>query len=120
MRRHVFLNGWLTHYVNWTYHGEQYVDHLDAIPSSVSTPNVEHDIHNLVCSTMGRHEHIIPDEYDPVGNDDILDDCVFDDQYDDTFVQHLQEAEEPLWSGCTEFSKLSFILELYQCKCINQ
>ncbi|KMZ59669.1 hypothetical protein ZOSMA_666G00010, partial [Zostera marina] len=81
---------------------------------------------NLVCVAMGRPDEIenIPDIPDiPDHNDEDLpepNEDLPDLNYDSTFVNRLKDAEQELWPGCTEFTKLSFILELFQCKCINQ
>jgi len=118
MRRHVFLNGWVSHYVNWTYHGERYLEHID-IPQA--TPDLRADMRNLVCAAMGRHDDQINPEVEmDEPDDEVPEDSPVFDQYDDSFVQRLKDAEEQLWPGCTEFSKLSFILELYQLKCLSQ
>lgn len=46
---------------------------------------------------------------DPIDN---TEDPMFD-KYDETFVNHRKNSEQPLWSGYTKIIKLSFILELY-------
>jgi len=126
LRRHVFNNGWLAHYVTWTHHGERTYDSINTEENIVGGGN---EMRNLVCAAMGRHEqihHSVPDEVLPDPEQDLLPDPDEDlpnadeVQYDSTFVNRLKDAEQELWPGCTEFTKLSFILELYQCKCINQ
>jgi len=86
----------------------------------------------LVCAVYGEHvvENTVdedfletePLKYESVHEDSFNVDPVDEDpehRYDDSFLRRLKEGEEQLYPGCTEFSKLSFILELYQLKCDN-
>jgi len=133
LRRHVIYNGWLTHYDVWTYHGERYSDSTDHV--AVSDNIIHNDLRQLICVAMGSHNqtgndvnelNVIEnpidhseDPEDPIDPSEDSEDPTFD-EYDETFVNRLKDSEQPLWPGCTEFTKLSFILELYQCKCLNQ
>lgn len=64
-------------------------------------------------------DYPIVDPVDPIEDPIDLTEGVNFDQYDDIFVNPLKDYEQELWPSCTDFTKLSFILELYQCKCIN-
>ena len=35
------------------------------------------------------------------------------------FYRHLEEGKQPLYPGCTKFSRLSFIIRLYSLKCVH-
>ena len=35
------------------------------------------------------------------------------------FYRHVEEGKQPLYPGCTKFSRLSFIIRLYHLKCIH-
>lgn len=131
LRMHVIMNGWLAHYVDWAAHGEPYSRSKRVMRPSTRLDEsiVKADMCGLVYAAMGRHqidpvidriENLVPiAKPNDVELEGEIEESLFD-QCDDTFFKRLKEGEEELYDGCTEFMKLSFMLELYQIKCLNQ
>ncbi|XP_024155882.1 uncharacterized protein LOC112163849 [Rosa chinensis] len=132
---HLLKNGMVTTYNPWIYHGEQNEVRSQTIPNSP----VDASEHNTGIFDMmndlfpmgnahvtGDRDDIGEDEDDDIddtsGNQDIqgaYDTIGVHNEDKDNYDKLLQEAERELYPGCTEYSVLTFVVELIHCKVDN-
>ena len=89
VRTHLFAYGIMTSYQRWFYHGEVF-------RSTENEDDVEDDIDDM-CGMMN----------------DLEDDFV---ERPELFESMMNDAETPLYEGCTSYSKLSFLVTLFHLK----
>ncbi|XP_047309914.1 uncharacterized protein LOC124913370 [Impatiens glandulifera] len=119
------VNGIMSGYSTWFSHGE----FLSNQSTSQPIPNVQHDSPNndmtqLVQEALGILQQTTRMDVDENDEEDVnmFDDYVEANTQDSNpnvqkFDQLLKDANEELWPGCKTFSKLSFILNVYNVKC---
>lgn len=128
VKEHLKCDGFLRGYTRWTRHGED-PPSLSTSDSDDNLPNVYSarvdDMHGLVHAALG-----VVDEPSMLnlGGDEVSDsDTLVHDapelsteaQVEDTTLLNLmKDANTELYPGCTTYSKLSFIVKLYQNKCL--
>ncbi|XP_074290266.1 uncharacterized protein LOC141616998 [Silene latifolia] len=114
----LMVNGIVRGYIRWVYHGES--------KPSLKRPRTELGGNNDDIISMIR------ESYDPIKVVDALDkECEYtndDCREEEPHKKHVNEAiidklindaQIPLYPGCEELSKLSFILKLFQIKCMD-
>ena len=131
---HLLSNGMSIAYNQWKYHGEQIHNPSQTHPSSpVNEPATElnDDIFELVDDifpredmgdTMGEEDYAVSDEEDALLDEDTIgvdDTGNVSREDDETYEKLLQEAQRELYLGCSEYSVLTFVVELLQYKVKN-
>ncbi|XP_021733288.1 uncharacterized protein LOC110700108 [Chenopodium quinoa] len=118
----LIVNGIVQGYVRWIYHGE-------------FKPPQKKSRNDLGDSARDDIYRMIHDRFSPgVSNNDDIDDMLDAEQQPKEFDQPrykkdtkeakmfenlMRDAQQTLYPGCNEFSKLSFILKLFQIKCMD-
>ncbi|XP_056688291.1 uncharacterized protein [Spinacia oleracea] len=108
----LLLNGIVKGYVRWIYHGEY------------KPPEKRCRVET---GDKGRDEifEMIFDAHEPMSSYDVLDEEVDNHpEHNDikglgAFERLLRDAQQRLYSGCDDYSKLLFILEMFQIKCME-
>uniref|UniRef100_A0A453JP08 Transposase-associated domain-containing protein n=1 Tax=Aegilops tauschii subsp. strangulata TaxID=200361 RepID=A0A453JP08_AEGTS len=122
----LLLNGMDPTYTHWIYHGEQ----SDEGSMSEDSDNEDDvDDGSGVCdmlNTLIRGTNMQSNENIGEGVGDIhVDDSSGDERNQEpnatakVFFELLKEAKKELYPGCKDFMKLSFIVKLYQIKCVS-
>lgn len=112
----VMLFGWMNNYTTWTRHGE--------IPRGIDDVDPELVEEEVSCDMDTR------DDMQEMLHDIYIDPCVGEDSngnvnvepnyWDlDGFLKLMKDAEHDLYTGCKQFTKLSFLLRLFQIKNIG-
>ncbi|XP_038687488.1 uncharacterized protein LOC119986868 [Tripterygium wilfordii] len=109
---HLFKWGFETTYRRWVYHGEESSDesedevmherHVDA-----NTYQMIYDYHRAETWVMGVDE-VLGEQVPESPNENAK-----------KLYGLLKDVEEELYPGCEKYSKLSFIVELFQMKCLH-
>nr|QIA97906.1 hypothetical protein AP_R.00g000060-v1.0.a3 [Amaranthus palmeri] len=144
VERHILFKGFYKEYKEWIFHGPlsvaENVCNQIGIPFEVSNDSEvigQDDISGLLRDALGVNIPSVPEfvsEHDDdsranEANDESNDQFDFDEHFsqepnvDSSFEEvkynRLRESStEPLYEGCTSFSKLSFILHLFHLKCM--
>ncbi|XP_042446446.1 uncharacterized protein LOC122031397 [Zingiber officinale] len=119
VHEHLMINGILQDYRIWNFHGEKLIvqDHdnkelHDSVQQVSEVTSHEPMIQEMLHDAFGMHEGSRSNEnfigastsHTPM-NSNVKD-----------FYQLIEEGKQQLYTGCTEFSKLSFLVELFQLK----
>ncbi|KAG6484503.1 hypothetical protein ZIOFF_053021 [Zingiber officinale] len=122
MHKHLTIYGMLQDYRIWDFHGEkpmvQSHDNMCSVLHASSRENNDEDNHNpvvqeMLCDAFGMHEEPFTNNENNIGTSTSHlpnESCVED------FYRLVEEGKQPLYTGCTEFSKLTFLVELFQLK----
>ncbi|XP_073057930.1 uncharacterized protein [Primulina eburnea] len=122
VHEHLLINGILRDYRIWSFHGEKLI-----IQSHDSVSNDLPASSNEV-SSMANHEPMIQDmlrealgipEESVMNNENYAGASTSHMGYDsnvEDFYRLVEDSKQPLYAGCTEFSKLTFLVELFQLK----
>ncbi|KAL1225393.1 hypothetical protein V5N11_009047 [Cardamine amara subsp. amara] len=115
--------GFLSSYTNWILHGEDvFVTGNARIPSNIAPVDLD--------STLNLLDDLFPDTstnidggYEPESseepmNTDIPSTSSGSCENREGFDEMLADFNQELYTGCTKFTKLSFILKLYHIKCM--
>ncbi|CAL1371190.1 unnamed protein product [Linum trigynum] len=119
VKAHLIMNGIVKSYTRWYYHGESFVQD-------------DHFVDELVPGEgCGRMIDLIKDVRGPEVVDSIMHDASEEDivqpdleeppKHNGTtgkFFRLLEDAEQKLYPNCENFTKLSFIVKLFQIKCL--
>ena len=98
IKEHLYFNGMDKSYTIWYYHGEI----APIAPTLPSRPK-------------GVRRNIVEENWDPL--DEMIDDAHYGSGVDpNKFETLLNDAEKPIYPGCTRFTKLSALLRLYNLK----
>ena len=98
IKEHLYFNGIDKSYTIWYYHGEI----APIAPTLPSRPK-------------GVRRNIVEENWDPL--DEMIDDAHYGSGVDpNKFETLLNDAEKPIYPGCTRFTKLSALLRLYNLK----
>lgn len=144
MLDHLICSQFPTGYTHWFYHGESDMGE----PSNISTsdsPNtnqnniiIENSIQNMINDAFGvdrykineqsapstNYDSSINEQYVPSSNDNgsmqerVRSNASQGTVHDKEFYELTKDVEQPLFEGCTKYSKLSFLLKLYHIKCL--
>ncbi|KAG6514084.1 hypothetical protein ZIOFF_024423 [Zingiber officinale] len=119
VHEHLMINDILQDYRIWNFHGEKLIvqDHdnkelHDSVRQVSEVTSHEPMIQEMLHDAFGMHEGSTSNEnyigasmsHTPM-NSNVKD-----------FYQLIEEGKQQLYTGCTEFSKLSFLVELFQLK----
>ena len=95
----------------WVFYGEHNLTNYDSDNDVVHNEFIyknhgsfEHDMHAMIDEAFERHE---PGNSSSGPNEEAK-----------AFLKLIEDAGQPLYLGCEEFSKLSFIVEMYNLKCL--
>ncbi|CAL1399254.1 unnamed protein product [Linum trigynum] len=124
---HILENGFSQSYTNWYFHGET-ISQSDPIPnrSDVETENVEgcgniqHNVQEFMEDMATGYAHV--DGFQSMSGDQGSGHSSHTEILNNEagkFYDILEDMDEKLFDGCTNQSKLSFILELFHLKCMN-
>lgn len=116
----LILNGIVRGYVRWIYHGEykppkkrlrvetgdKSQDEIFEMIFDANEPMCSYDVLDEEVDNQTEHRKPYVDEHD--GRKGI-----------GAFESLMRDAQQRLYSGCDDFSKLSFILKLFQIKCME-
>ena len=113
VRVHLLMKGMDANYRKhvWVYHGEPILsdndgndEMLDDQFNHESHGSIEHDMYDMIGDGFACHESI--------------NDSSGPNEETKRFFKLIEDAGQPLYPGCEEFSKLSFIVEMYHLKCM--
>ncbi|XP_020250883.1 uncharacterized protein LOC109828263 [Asparagus officinalis] len=131
IRSHLANSGFYAEYKYWSYHGEGHTEievpdvHVDAshaldiddtenLQTEGGPSHTEYDINN------DSEDDIVDDVQDATEIQDVDDPEGFGDAHIpedlDRIMKLLEDSEEDLYEGCTEYSRFSFMLELLHIK----
>ncbi|XP_052291944.1 uncharacterized protein LOC127900769 [Citrus sinensis] len=97
VKDHLYMHGFDVKYGNWFWHGEE-------IHKSSSTQRENHFQQQNIEFDNGNELKMVNDAYKG---------CCGDPK---AFKELLEQAEKPLYLGCTKFAKLSFLVKLFNVK----
>ena len=104
VQRHLYRKGFVKDYANWICHGETLWSFQPAEPANVGSGSSYVD---MVIDAAGPgfnvHEEHVHDEEPP-------------NKTAERFYQLLKDADEPLWNGCQNHSRLSAVSQLLNLK----
>ncbi|XP_042405093.1 uncharacterized protein LOC121995413 [Zingiber officinale] len=115
---HLMINGILQDYRIWNFHGEKLIvqshdtmrDELHALPEVYETINhesiVQETLHEVSEGSPMRNTNYAGASTSHTSMESNVED----------FYRLVEEGKQPLYVGCTEFSKLTFLVELFQLK----
>ncbi|KAM1262740.1 hypothetical protein PS2_027611 [Malus domestica] len=95
---HLVINGIDPSYTTWVFHGEQ-------------EPILQQHDYANVTETYQMYRDVLAED-DGTGKENLL-------IGDENFKQKVEEAEAPLYEGCTKYTKLSATVVLYKIKASN-
>ncbi|XP_073152348.1 uncharacterized protein [Henckelia pumila] len=113
---HLMVNGILQDYRIWNFHGEKLIvqshdnisNELHDTTEVYETTNHESMVEETVCEVFGTSEG------SPVMDENCIGASTESNVED--FYRLVEEGKQSLYAGCTEFSKLTFLVELFQLK----
>ncbi|KAK9118452.1 hypothetical protein Scep_016545 [Stephania cephalantha] len=109
VKRHLLMRGIMRHYNNWTYHGEPYTSvHHDEDSFGENVPQRD-DMIGMVYEALDFNSNRDNQTRNGSGPDDET----------AIFLKFLQDAEQPVYPRCEEFTSLSFIVHLLNLKVIS-
>ncbi|XP_073120780.1 uncharacterized protein [Henckelia pumila] len=118
---HLMVNGILQDYHIWNFHGEKLIiqshdnisNGLHASTKFYETTNHESEVEETVCEVFGMTEgsHVMDENYIGASTSHTSMESNVED-----FYRLVEEGKQPLYTGCTDFSKLTFLVELFQLK----
>ncbi|XP_070029792.1 uncharacterized protein [Nicotiana sylvestris] len=103
-------------YDRWIYHGE---------PDSSSEEETNSDTNSNLGNDDARTFEMLHDMYRGVPSNNHEFDETIESRYEEpnteakTFYRLLKDAEQKLYPDCEKFSKLSFVMRLFQMKCLH-
>ncbi|XP_048491243.2 uncharacterized protein LOC125492635 [Beta vulgaris subsp. vulgaris] len=108
-------------YTRWVRHGESFECQVDANALDDSHQNIEHNyMSDMLYEAFGMATQEVDAEVgeavDAKANVGIRGDPIEEAK---TFYKLMEELELPLYPGCKNFSKLSFLLKLFHIKCLG-
>ena len=107
--------------VRWIYHGEfkPPEKRRRSDLGEGSSDDILRMIHDIFSPGVSNNEvdDIIDEEEPPIESN--FPNYIKGTKEDNMFEKLMKDAQQPLYPGCTEYSKLSFILELFQTKCMD-
>ncbi|PNX91145.1 hypothetical protein L195_g047275, partial [Trifolium pratense] len=115
-------------YTSWCYHGEVAIGEnnngspINRLNVVHDTTNAEDPIQKLIKDAFGVDRNH-PNEVPIVSNVDIeIEDVMPNTPPERTeakeFYELAKDGEQPLYEGCTKYSKLAFLVKLYHIKCL--
>ncbi|XP_039118048.1 uncharacterized protein LOC120253911 [Dioscorea cayenensis subsp. rotundata] len=115
-------------YTIWYLHGESHPQETTSVPSNIAVDSqrnafAEDPIRDMVNDAFGVHEPISDEGFHTVneGVRQIYEEILNVNQTrnaTDEFYELSNDGQQPLYEGCENYSKLSFILKLYHIKCL--
>jgi hypothetical protein len=116
-------------YTFWCYHGEVATGENKAgspiNPLNVvhDTTNVEDPIQNMINDAFGvdrNHSNEVPiaSNVDIEIDEDVMPNTTQGRTEAKEFYELAKDGEQPLYEGCTKYSKLAFLVKLYHIKCL--
>lgn len=126
---HLISNGFVENYNNWVYHGENcYASQNYAIPQNVV---YDGDVESYSPVPDNRYMHLVEDGLNLRSGETVFEfgGCSNEHQNDiredpnsqaSAYYDILRAANQPLWDGCTEFTKLSMTTQLVSLKSESQ
>ncbi|XP_041025345.1 uncharacterized protein LOC121265733 [Juglans microcarpa x Juglans regia] len=116
---HLFIKGINPNYTQWIFHGEDettlYVSDGDIDDDIIEEDDYIDDMQHMLDDIWSGTFVDVPQDSTPTPNRP----PITVDSPVPSFDQLLEDARHPLFDGCTEFSKLSFIVKLLQIKSIG-
>ncbi|XP_039143097.1 uncharacterized protein LOC120280350 [Dioscorea cayenensis subsp. rotundata] len=114
VRKHLFLKGFCYGYTTWISHGEQPTgesSHSRADNEPICQGQNENLYARMVMDVaMGSFD------FDANQGKELRVECESPNPSASNFFSLLQDADEPLWSGCVNYTKLSAVSQLLNCK----
>lgn len=136
VEEHLMWKGFSVGYTEWIFHGESLSASLIESSHNIFASNTptstnvhegtigQDDIRGLLRDAIG-----IPDinlSSNPISNEDTMRNSSEasrqqDSAIDDTtsYANLMQDCDQELYSGCSNYSKISFLLHLFHLKCLN-
>lgn len=102
---HIIRDGFTRRYTTWHFHGESRKRPRDEIVSPIDS---EDDIHRMLNDAF-IWQHVTDETQSRKQNENF-----------EQFEQLMEEANKPLYAGCKKYSRLSFIVHLFQLKCLHK
>ena len=115
-------------YTVWLHHGESLGE--TSCVSTSTIPNIGQDtmvvedpIQNMINDAFGvdrdqTNEEPIASNVEIDQDEDVIASVSEERNEAKEFYELTRDAEQPLYEGCTRYSKLSFLLKLYHIKCL--
>ncbi|XP_065860183.1 uncharacterized protein [Euphorbia lathyris] len=125
----LMMNGIVKGYTKWLYHGES-DDIEETIDNEVQTNDTDEcdDIFDMIHDAAGPTimDTLLQDENENTTCKKNLDSIEIDQPVPQSepnneaskFLKLLEDAKQKLYPGCENFSKLSFVVKLFQIKCL--
>ncbi|XP_028051458.1 uncharacterized protein LOC114256072 [Camellia sinensis] len=105
IRNHLFFNGIDQSYTTWMWHGETVTSGASPCLNEQDISQQQFDMSPI--DNVAETIEMVQDAYDR---------CMADPE---VFKKLLEDAEKPLYPGCTKFTKLSAFVKLYNFKATN-
>ncbi|KAL3831063.1 hypothetical protein ACJIZ3_019865 [Penstemon smallii] len=105
-KEHLIVDGFMKGYTHWILHGE---DASSSQPNFQQNDNFDiyNEMHDLVHDAFGVKDTSIDIEEEP-------------NEQPTSFYKLLDDAQQELYPGCKQFSKLKFIVRLFHLKCMGK
>ncbi|KAJ0091192.1 hypothetical protein Patl1_13788 [Pistacia atlantica] len=122
---HLLMHGIVKGYTRWLYHGE-FIAKKKHVPNDLKTKEKD-DIIGMIHDATGpslmdaiMQDVCVQDTIEPNNPNNVEPDAspLVPNKKALKFLKLLEDAQQQLYPGCDEFSKLSFIVELFQIKCL--
>ncbi|XP_031279787.1 uncharacterized protein LOC116138206 [Pistacia vera] len=119
------MHGIVKGYTRWLYHGE-FIAKKKHVPNDLKTKEKD-DIIGMIHDAAGPNlmdaimqDVCVQDTIEPNNPNNVEPDAspLVPNKEALKFLKLLEDAQQQLYPGCDEFSKLSFIVELFQIKCL--
>ncbi|KAL3838963.1 hypothetical protein ACJIZ3_023554 [Penstemon smallii] len=109
---HLICDGFMKGYTNWIAHGETSHNNASYFHSP-RVPNAPDDMEGLLHDAFGMPNdiHNIEETIDPT--------MAMPSEETKRFCKLLDDSRKPLYPGCKKFSKLSFLVQLLNIKCLG-
>ncbi|XP_020263764.1 uncharacterized protein LOC109839661 [Asparagus officinalis] len=111
IKMHIVKNGFVHGYTKWYFHGENRKRHreetINVLPSRDDMAGM---LTSIYPSSLAYENDTTSDSLNRTGRD----------RNAKNFESLIEDAKKPLYPNCQKYSKLSFIVRLFQIKCLNK